>query len=244
MLLLIDFEKAFDSLPWDFVHFALGKFGLPQTILDWVLMMQLNATSRVTQCGWLSEPFTLKRGCRQGDPLSPYVFILCAEFLNRAIINAPEIQGFVIKGQEKKLTHFADDTSLFLDGSKRSLRKAISVLKTYEEASGLKMNLTKTKAVWVGSNRFSKSKICHEIELDWVHQYTALGIQYDVHNLQNVTTVTLNCTEKLAEMDRVLLNWSRRHTTLIGRILIIKSLALSKLVHFFYCSSNPSQGLL
>ena len=166
--------------------------------------MQHNATSRVTQCGWLSEPFTLQRGCRQGDPLSPYVFILCAEFLNRAIINAPEIQGFVIKGHEKKLTQFADDTSLFLDGSKRSLRKAISVLKTYEEASGLKMNLTKTKAVWVGSNRFSESKICHEIELDWVHQFTALGIQYDVHDLQNVTT--LNCTEKRAEMDRILLN--------------------------------------
>ena len=237
MMLLIDFEKAFDSLAWDFVHFALGKFGFPQIILDWISMMQHNATSRVTQCGWLSEPFTLQRGCRQGDPLSPYVFILCAEFLNRAIINTPEIQGFVIKGQEKKLTQFADDTSLFLDGSKRSLRKAISVLKIYEEASGLKMNLTKTKAVWVGSNRFSESKICHEIELDWVHQFTALGIQYDVHDLQNVTI--LNCTEKLVEMDRILLNWSRRNTTLIGRILIIKSLALSKLVHFFIALPTP-----
>ena len=73
--------------------------------------------------------------------------------------------------------------------------------------------------------------------MDWVHQFTALGIQYDVHDLQNVTT--LNCTEKLAEMDRILLNWSRRNTTLIGRILIIKSLALSKLVHFFIALPTP-----
>ena len=237
MLLLIDFQKAFDSIAWDFVHFALRKFEFPQTIIDWISMTQLNSTSRVTQCGWMSESFALQRGCRQGDPLSPYVFILCAEFLSRAIINAKEIQGFVIKGQEKKLTQFADDTTLFLNGSKQSLRKAISVLGIYEEASGLKMNLTKTKAIWAGKNRFSEDKICHEIELDWVHQFTALGIQYDVHELQNI--MSLNCMEKMAEMDRILLNWGRRNTTLVGRILVIKSLALSKLVHFFIALPTP-----
>ena len=105
------------------------------------------------------------------------------------------------------------------------------MLKIYEEASGLKMNLAKTKAVLVGSDRFSESKICHEMELDWVHQFTALGIQYDEHDIQNV--MLLNCSEKLAEMDRILLNWNRRKTTLVGRILILKSLALSKLVPFF-----------
>ena len=187
MLLLFDFEKAFDSIAWDFIHFALDKFEFPQTIKNWVSMMQLNAVANVTQSGWTPDPFSLQRGCRQGDPMSPnYVFILCAGILSRAIINAREIEGFKIKAQEKKLTKFADDTSLFLNGSKKSLRKAISVLKVYEEASGLKMNLSKTKAIWVGSNRSSDTKICHELELDWVHQFTALGIQYDVWNLQNL----------------------------------------------------------
>ena len=55
--------------------------------------------------------------------------------MSQAIKNSPDIVGYNIKGHEEKLTLFANDTSLFLDGSKNSLRKAISILKTYEEAS-------------------------------------------------------------------------------------------------------------
>ena len=232
LLLLIHFQKAFDSIAWDFVHLALKEFEFPQTIVDWVYMMQLNPISRVSQSGWMSDPFVLQRGCRQGDPMTPYIFILCAEFLSQAIINSPEIVGYNIKGREEKMTQFAEDTSLFLDGSESALRKAILILKTYEEASGLKINVSKTKAVWVGRNRFSEDTICHEIELDWVHEFVALGVTYSVRDLQGI--LQQNCVEKLAEMDRILLSWSRRNTTLVRRILIIKSLALSKLVHFFY----------
>ena len=67
-------------------------------------MMQLNPESRVSQSGFLSDPFVLHRGCRQGDPISPYIFILCAEFLSQAIINSPDIVGYNIRGLEEKLT--------------------------------------------------------------------------------------------------------------------------------------------
>ena len=87
-------------------------------------MSQTNAQSRVSQSGWLSDSFRLRRGCRQGDPISPYVFILCAELLSQCIINNKGIKGINIEGRERKLNQFADDTSLFLDGSKKSLRKA------------------------------------------------------------------------------------------------------------------------
>ena len=91
-------------------------------------MSQKNAESRVSQSGWISQAFQLQRGCRQGDPLSPYVLILCAELLSKSILNNKDIKGIKVEGKEKKLTQFADDTSIFLDGSKRSLRKTLSVL--------------------------------------------------------------------------------------------------------------------
>ena len=242
LLLLIDFQKAFDTLAWDFIHLALREFDFPQTIIEWVSMMQLNSASRVSQSGWMSDSFVLQRGCKQGDPISPYIFVLCAEFLSQAILNSPDIVGYNIKGHEEKMTQFADDTSLFLNGTKSALRKAILILKIYEEASGLKINMSKTKAVWVGSNRFSEDTICHEIDLDWVHEFVALGVTYNVRDLQGI--LQHNCAEKLAEMDKILLSWSRRNTTLVGRILILKSLALSKLVHFFISLPSPPKEFL
>ena len=59
----------------------------------------------------------IQRGCRQGDPLSPYILILCAEILSIKIRNNKNIKGITINEDEYKLSQFADDTSLLLDGS-------------------------------------------------------------------------------------------------------------------------------
>ena len=239
LLLLIDFEKAFDSVAWDFIHFTLKSFDFPDEILKWVSLFQDGATSQVCQNGWLSNSFALGRGCRQGDPLSPYIFILCAEILSQAILNNRNIVGFRCQDVENKLTQFADDTSLFLDGTKKSLRATIKTLDYFDQASGLKMNVSKTKASWIGSKRFSEDTICHELGLDWVHSFTALGISYNTRELRDITE--LNCNTKLSEIDNLLTKWDRRNITLIGRILIVKSLALSKLVHFLIALPSPKK---
>ena len=242
LLLLIDFEKAFDSGAWDFIHFTLKTFDFPEDILKWVRLFQEGSTSQVSQNGWISEPFPLQRGCRQGDPLSPYIFILCAEILSQAILNNKDIVGFRCQDVENKLTQFADDTTLFLDGSKQSLRATIKTLYVFEKVSDLKMNVSKTKAAWIVSKRFSDENICHELGLDWVHSFTTLGISYNTRELQNIEEH--NCKSKLIEIDKLFTKWGRRNITLIGRILIVKSLALSKLVHFFIALPSPNRTFI
>ena len=64
--------------------------------------------------------FKLERGCRQGDPISPYLFLLCAEILAHMIRQNDSIKGYSISDLETKLVQFADDTNLFLDGTKES----------------------------------------------------------------------------------------------------------------------------
>ena len=128
LLLLIDFEKAFDSLSWQFIHKALKYLNFGKSLLRWVDILYKNISSAVSQCGYLSSFFNIDRGCCQGEPLSPYLFILCAEFLSILIRKNKKNRGIFVQDIEFKISQFADDTSIFLDGTSLSLTNTLEEL--------------------------------------------------------------------------------------------------------------------
>ena len=73
----------------------------------------------------MSEFFNLKRGYRQGDPISPYIFILCAEILGKMVRDNEIITGININKKEFRLSQYADDTQLFFDGTEQSLKEIL-----------------------------------------------------------------------------------------------------------------------
>ena len=87
--------------------------------------------------GFGSDFFKITRGCRQGDPLSPYLFILCVEILANMIRNNPNIHGIKIDNIEYLLAQFADDTTCILDGTERCLNAVMQTLQQFAEFSGL-----------------------------------------------------------------------------------------------------------
>ena len=65
--------------------------------------------------GYRSKSFPVERGCRQGDPISPYLFVIGSEILNKMIPANPVRKGINIHGTEYRITQFADDTEIFLE---------------------------------------------------------------------------------------------------------------------------------
>ena len=94
MLLMIDFEKAFDSVNFQFLVTSLELFGFGEYCITWIKIIlgcnegtQFNAVTVVN--GNISRPFEIRRGCRQGDPISGYLFILVMENLALFLKNTP-----------------------------------------------------------------------------------------------------------------------------------------------------------
>ena len=94
--------------------------------------------------------YNIERGVRQGDPLSPYLFVTAVEILGIAIRNKDSIKGIEINDLEIKLLQFADDTTAVLSDL-NSANALFSLLEEFEKASGLKLNVKKTEAMWIGS---------------------------------------------------------------------------------------------
>ena len=126
--------------------------------MQWIKLFNTEITAYVLQCGFLSKPIHINRGCRQGDPISAYLFLIGAEILARLIQFNPNITGLKIKNIEFRLTQFADDTTLILDGSQHSLQSALNTLEIYGNLSGLKMNKEKTKVIWIRRKNIPKIK--------------------------------------------------------------------------------------
>ena len=189
LLMLIDFEKAFDSISWKFMYNVLEFLGFPSDYINWIKLMNKNFTASVVQAGVRLAPITIARGCKQGDPIASYLFIFCGQILSYLLEFDSQFKDITIGQKEFKLSQFADDITVFLDGSCVSLQSALNIIEIFGSFSGLKMNKTKTKVIWIGKRKHSKDKLSVDANLDWATtQFDLLGLRFSV-NLDEMTTL-------------------------------------------------------
>ena len=143
-MIAIDFQKAFDSVDRDFLFNTLIAFNFGPSFLQWIHMFYTNISSCVLNNGFSTRLFEVQRGVRQGDPLSPYFFIMVLEILAIAIRENNNIRGIKAGNEKIKLDIFADDRTAFLMDD-RSLINLLEQTGNFGLYAGLNINYDKSE---------------------------------------------------------------------------------------------------
>ena len=151
------------------------------------------------------------------------------------------IRGIQIRKANIKVIQYADDTTFFLDGSEGSLRAVFAELGWFAKYSGLKPNISKCNAMWIGGKTSSTEKICAGISLNWVHKLKLLGVVFSPH-CENITDE--NVTLKKNAIEKIIGMWKSRNLSLVGRITVTKSLLLSQITHVLSSLPNLSEKVI
>ena len=231
LLLFIDFEKAFDTLEWPFISKTLQHFGFEPSLLNWIKLFYCNIESCILNNGWASnilnsvEELSKAVLCRH-----IYLFYL-QKYLLTPFGKKQRIKGIEINGIDLKLSQYADDTTLILDGSEESFLESVILIETFGDISGLRLNIKKTEALWIGSKKDCDLKLLPEKDFKWPKKKVkGLGVWLSTD--PNIIT-SLNYNEKIEKIRSILECWKFRRLTLLGKIAVLKSLVASQLVYIF-----------
>lgn len=242
LLMSVDFEKAFDSLSWEFIDQALIKFHFGPSLRHWIKVFYTDINSRVINNGWLSELFTLQRGARQGCPLSPYIFIICAEILANLFRQDAQILGIEIAGKQFIISQYADDTILSLRYTRECINRTISIFNEYEKYSGLKVNFDKTEILPIGPIKHNYVVIGPENGIKWSSgPIRVLGVII-CHDHEEM--ITLNYNNSLKRVNNLMQIWKNRRSTPYGKVVILNSLIISQFVYLMSVLPSPSDQTL
>jgi len=145
----LDLSKAYDRVEWSFLKAAMLRLGFD---VKWVQLVMTCVTSvqyAVLINGTPANLFQPSRGIRQGDPISPYLFLICAEVFSSLLSQAEKngiISGVPTSPRGPKISHlfFADDCIIFCKSNSVEWRRVLRILGTFEAGSGQKVNLMKT----------------------------------------------------------------------------------------------------
>jgi hypothetical protein len=146
VMLKLDIARAFDSVSWGFLVEVLRKMGFGPRFCELVAILLSTASTRVMLNGEPGPPIWHRRGLRQGDPLSPSLFVLIMNTLNRALTRAIEL-GILRRLARRELATtvslYADDVVIFCHPDETELRAIRGILELFGHASGLHTNFAK-----------------------------------------------------------------------------------------------------
>ncbi|GKD22429.1 RNA-directed DNA polymerase, eukaryota, reverse transcriptase zinc-binding domain protein [Tanacetum coccineum] len=227
MVFKVDFEKAYDSVRWDFLDDLLGKFGFGSKWRGWIKGCLTSTKGSILVNGNPTAEFKFYKGLKQGDPLSPFLFILVMESLHfsfNQVLNAGLFKGVRIDNS-LTLSHlfYADDAVFIGKWDKSNLITLVNMLKCFFLASGLKINIHKSKLMGIGVSQEDVSSAadfigCSTLSMPFNYLGTKVGGGISRSN---------SWDDIIAKVSSRLSKWKLKTLSIGGRLTLIKSVLSS-----------------
>lgn len=187
MALKLDMAKAFDRVEWNFVDEVLEKLGFDPLFIFWIMKCITTASVSFNINGSCSGYVLPSRGIRQGNPLSPYLFLLVSQSLSSIIKQAATqgtFKGLKICKQALNITHlfFADDSLFFCKADVQQILEVKRILAIYGAASGQLVNFEKSSIFFSKNTPVSdREAICLELNgIKEQHKAKYLGLPLNI----------------------------------------------------------------
>lgn len=231
----VDIAKAFDTLSWPFLFSCLQAIDVPTQLLRWLRACICHTNFTVGYNGYVNGYFKGTRGLRQGDPLSPYLFVIAMNVLSFMLNQAARDMKFNYhqKCEGSKLTHlcFADDLLIFIDGSLSSVQAVLQVLREFELRSGLAVSVQKSSFFASGLSTAETDLIQFSTGMPM----GALPVRYLGVPLCTKKLSMLHCEVLMQQIKSRLSSWSAKSLSFAGRLLLIKTVITG--IMTFWCST-------
>jgi hypothetical protein len=225
MAIKLDMSKAYDRVEWIFLKAIMLKMGFADRWVDRIMQCVSTVSYSVLVNGSPFGQIIPTRGIRQGDPLSPYLFLLCAEGLS-ALVQQAECGGLVsgvpISKRGVNISHllFADDSLVFCKATAREWGNVLQLLKKYEMASGQKLNSHKTSIFYSGNTGEDFKAFINESLGSTVNQnfdrYLGLPALMGRSKVRTFASIK-------GRVQKILLGWKEKFLSQAGREILIKA---------------------
>ncbi|XP_062118800.1 uncharacterized protein LOC133832477 [Humulus lupulus] len=225
-LMKIDISKAYDSIDWNFLENLLNALCFPKRFIRWIMVCLRGSSYSLVLNGNIQGRFQGARGLKQGDPISPLLFVIVMDYLTRLLLKISTEKEFRFHPLCKSLKLvnlcFADDLLLFCKANQDSVRLIQQVFTVFANSSGLTINKTKSRVYIGGLDAGEKDKLLQEFcLLEGQFPMSYLGVP-----LRPTKWRASDCDILIEKMRARLKGWSNHHLSYAGRVHLINSVLL------------------